>query len=66
MEATELHVAIMSRGEISLKEADLIFQKMKSRVDAYENPEQVLWENGFEGDYMFDLLGYQAKDLLER
>ena len=55
---TELHVAIMNREGISFTEADKIFQKMKSRVDVYEDPEVVLWDHGFEPDYVFDLLAW--------
>jgi hypothetical protein len=63
---TDLHRAIMNREGISFTEADEIFQEMKSRIDAYEDPEEVLFENGFEPDYMFDLLYFSPKDLLKK
>ena len=63
---TDLHRAIMSSKGISFNKADEIFQKMKFRIDAYEDPEQVLLENGFEPDYMFDLLDFSPRDLLKK
>jgi len=63
---TELHVSIMNRYEISFTEADEMFKEMKARVDAYEDPEEVLWENGFEPDYIFDLLDISPTDLLKK
>ena len=63
---TDLHRAIMNRAGISFTEADEIFRKMKFRIDAYEDPEQVLLENGLEPDYMFDLLDFSPRDLLKK
>ena len=56
MKATELHVAIMSRREISLEEANEIVDEMRDRVQNGENPEYVLFEEGFEPDYFFDII----------
>ena len=56
MTTTELHLVIMHREDISLKEADRIVQDMKERVRNGENPEEVLFDEGLEPDYIFDLL----------
>jgi hypothetical protein len=56
MKTTELHLALMHQTEISLFEANEIVEEMKARVAAGEDPEEVLFENGFEPDYIFDIL----------
>jgi len=53
---SELHVALMNREGISFTEADEIVNEMKDRVREGENPEDVLFEEGFEPDYFFDIL----------
>jgi hypothetical protein len=55
-EVTELHQAIMSRDACSFAEADKLIQSMKVRVEKGEDPSDVLEEEGFEPDYVFDIL----------
>lgn len=56
MKATELHLAIMNRDECTLEEADVLVKEMQTQVYEGENPEDVLFSEGFEPDYIFDLL----------
>ena len=37
-------------------EADVLIEEMKERVIEGEDPEEVLYEEGLEPDYVFDLL----------
>jgi hypothetical protein len=53
---TELHVAIMQRDDVSFQEADNLVNEMKELLKEEENPEDVLFEFGFEPDYVMDLL----------
>lgn len=48
--------AIMSRDECSKQDAQNLIDEMQERVLAGENPEEVLYEEGFEPDYIFDLI----------
>lgn len=48
--------AIMSRDECSDSEAQSLIDDMILRVENGENPEEVLYEEGFEPDYIFDIL----------
>jgi hypothetical protein len=52
---TELFKALMNQGN-SKKEACIIIQDMIQRVLKGEDPEEVLFEEGLEPDYIFDLL----------
>lgn len=57
MKLTDLHQAIMNRDECSLKDANHLVNEMKSAVhDDQRDPEEVLFDEGFEPDYVFDLL----------
>jgi hypothetical protein len=56
MKATELHVAIMNRDHSSYTEANELVKEMRDRVNKGEDPENVLFDEGFEPDYVFDLL----------
>jgi hypothetical protein len=56
MKLTELHLAIMNKLECSKEDADEAIMEMKERVKEGADPEEVLFENGFEPDYVFDLL----------
>ena len=56
MTITDLHLAIMNRDECSPEEADHLVQEMCDLVKSGENPEEVLFAEGFEPDYIFDLL----------
>ena len=53
---SELHQALISREDMSFEEADEIVQEMKERVREGENPEDVLFEEGFEPDYFYDII----------
>jgi hypothetical protein len=55
MRLTELHLAIMSRDECTQVEADKMVKEMRKRVKEGEDPEEILWEYGFEPDYIFDI-----------
>jgi hypothetical protein len=56
MTATPLHLAIMQRDDVDLQDAERFVQKMKEQVDEGGDPEEILFENGFEPDYVFDLI----------
>jgi hypothetical protein len=53
---TELCLAIMNREECSQEEAEEAIQEMKQRVQEGEDPAEVLYDEGFEPDYIFDIL----------
>ena len=55
---TELHKAIMSRDECTEEEADSLVQELREMVLDGEDPEEVLYDEGFEPDYIFDILGW--------
>ncbi|MFA5152864.1 MAG: hypothetical protein WC554_09915 [Clostridia bacterium] len=46
----------MSRDGVSAEEADVLVQELKDQVLDGENPEEVLYDEGFEPDYIFDIL----------
>ena len=50
--------AIMSRDECSQKEAQELINFMKELVNEGENPEEVLYDEGFEPDYIFDIIDF--------
>jgi hypothetical protein len=58
MKATELHVAIMNKEDFTLEEADELIGEMKALVDEGEMPDDVLFEFGYDMDYVFDLLDW--------
>jgi hypothetical protein len=53
---TELCLAIMNREDCTQEEAEELVQEMKERVRDGEDPEEVLFDEGFEPDYIFDIL----------
>ena len=53
---TELVRVLMNRDGISRKEAQDIRKEMMQRVWDGEDPEEVLYEEGLEPDYVFDIL----------
>lgn len=53
---SELTKALMNRDDLTLKEALLVVQDMQKRILAGENPEEVLFDEGFEPDYIFDVI----------
>ena len=56
MKMTELHMAIMRRDECTKEEADDQIMEMKERYKEGEDPEEVLFSEGWEPDYVFDIL----------
>jgi hypothetical protein len=56
---SELCLAIMNREECSQAEAEELIQEMKQRVKEGEDPEEVLFDEGFEPDYIFDILEFR-------
>lgn len=46
----------MQRDNISADDAQDIIDEMKEQVLAGEDPEEVLFNEGFEPDYIFDIL----------
>jgi hypothetical protein len=53
---TELLLALMHRNNLHLDDAKEIINEIKSRISEGENPEDLLFEIGFEPDYVFDLI----------
>lgn len=53
---TELVRVLINRDGISKKEAQDIRKEMMQRVWDGEDPEEVLYEEGLEPDYVFDIL----------
>lgn len=51
-----LKSVLMRRDELTSNEADAIINEMKQRVWDGEDPEEILYEEGLEPDYVFDLL----------
>ena len=54
---TELIKAFMTRDEVTEQEATEIVEDMRQRVIDGENPEEILYDEGFEPDYIFDIIG---------
>ena len=52
----ELIDAIISRDECSRSDAEAMITEMKIRVRDGENPEEVLYDEGFELDYFLDIV----------
>jgi len=55
---TELELVIMGRDGISAEEAHVILLEMREQVAAGADPEEVLYDEGLEPDYVFDLLPF--------
>jgi hypothetical protein len=53
---TELCLAIMNREDCTQEEAEELIKDMKQRVSEGEDPEEVLLDEGFEPDYIFDII----------
>ena len=53
---TDLHKALMHREDWTLEEAEQEINTMRNRVQAGENPDDILFEIGLEPDYFFDLM----------
>lgn len=53
---TKLKEILMERDDISEAEAEDIIHEMRERVFDGEDPEEILYENGLEPDYVFELI----------
>jgi len=53
---TEVHKALMSKHYWSFEEADDCVNQMKQEVEDGRNPEDVLYDEGLEPDYFFDII----------
>jgi len=53
---SELHKVIMNKEDFSYDEANDLIQEMIDQVMAGAMPEDVLYEYGYDADYVFDLL----------
>ena len=51
-----LHEALMNRDSLTFAEADEIVTEMRTLVYEGFDPEDVLFDEGLEPDYVFDLL----------
>lgn len=52
----DLKTAIMERDDCCPEEAEEILQEWRDEVAAGTDPDTVLHDNGFEPDYVFDLI----------
>jgi hypothetical protein len=53
---SELKQALMTSQDITEDQAETIIQEMVERVLDGENPEEILYEEGLEPDYVFDII----------
>ncbi len=53
---TELYAAMISCGRYTHEEAVDTIQSMRDEVENGEDPDELLHEEGFEPDYVFDIL----------
>lgn len=53
---TELHKVLMERDDLSAHEAEEEINEMRERVLEGEDPEEVLFDEGLEPDYVYDLM----------
>lgn len=51
-----LKTVLMERDDLTDEEAEEIIMEMKSRMYEGENPEELLFDEGLEPDYIFDLI----------
>ena len=56
MKLTDLHLAIMNRDDCSKETANHLVKEMRSELISGRDPEEILFDEGFEPDYVFDLL----------
>jgi len=57
---TELVKVLMRRDGLTRQEAEELRQEMQERMEEGEDPEEILYEEGLEPDYIMDLLpGYE-------
>lgn len=57
LKATELHRALILQGN-SVQEALEIHKSMIQSADEGEDPEELLYEQGLEPDYIFDIINF--------
>jgi len=55
---TELHRVLMNIYECTLQKADSEISDWYDRVMNGENPEEILYDEGLEPDYVLDILFY--------
>lgn len=48
--------ALMSGQDLSASEAKALMKEMRARIQKGEDPEEVLYEEGLEPDYIFSLI----------
>lgn len=48
--------AIMNRDQCSVEEAEQLIDYLKEQIEEGEDPEEVLYNEGFEPDYIFELI----------
>lgn len=53
---TELHVAIMNKEDFTYSEADELVKEMIDQIKDGSMPEDVLYDYGYDADYVFDLM----------
>lgn len=53
---TELHVAIMNKEDFTYSEADELVNEMLALIRDGSMPEDVLYDYGYDADYVFDLM----------
>lgn len=53
---SELIVAIMNKEDFSYAEAEELVKEMKDQIQDGYMPEDILYDYGYDADYVFDLL----------
>ena len=53
---SELQILIMQRDNCASTEAQELIDEMRALIDEGEDPEDVLHDEGFESDYVFELI----------
>lgn len=56
---SDLRDALVSGGHYEESEVDEAIAEMYQRMQEGENPEDILYEEGLEPDYVFDLIYYK-------
>ena len=56
---TDLHKALMHNEDITREAADQMISEFYDRVADGENPEEILYDEGLEPDYVLDILFYK-------
>lgn len=51
-----LKTVLMERDDLTDEEAEEMIMEMKQRMYEGENPEELLFDEGLEPDYIFDLI----------